>query len=280
MSREQFERGLLRVLKVLAGAIFLGGVAFPFYWMVVSSLKPLEEILLDPGNLGLGRLDFGAYPEVLLGHGFLGQIANTLYVALATVALTVTLATLGGYAVTRLRFRGQAVMSYGILLIYMFPAIVMVIPLYVLFSKMGLRDSLHVLIPVYLAQTLPVALYMLRSYFLNLPVEIEHAGLMDGCTRLGVIWRIVLPLSAPALASVALYTFMIAWNEFLFAFMFLDTPAKFTLSRGVVQLAGSVHLSKQLVMAASVIVTVPVLVVFLFFERYLVRGLTAGATKG
>jgi multiple sugar transport system permease protein len=150
----------------------------------------------------------------------------------------------------------------------------------VVFSWLGLRDSIHTLILVYLAQTLPVALYMLRSYFQNLPGEIEYAGLTDGCTRLGVIWRIVIPLSAPALASVALYTFMIAWNEFLFAFMFLDSPEKFTLSRGVVQLAGSVHLSKQLVMAASVIVTVPIIVLFLFFERHLVRGLTAGAMKG
>jgi len=143
-----------------------------------------------------------------------------------------------------------------------------------------LRDSIHVLILVYLAQTIPVALYMLRSHFQTLPLEIEYAGLTDGCSRLGVIWRIVIPLSAPALASVALYTFMIAWNEFLFAFMFLDTPEKFTLSRGVVQLAGSVHLSKQLVMAASVMVTIPILLLFLFFERYLVGGLTSGAMKG
>jgi len=171
-------------------------------------------------------------------------------------------------------------MSYSILLIYMFPAIVLVIPLYVMFSRVGIRDSINLLILVYLAQTLPVALYMLRSYFQTLPPEMEQAGLIDGCSRLGVIWRIVIPLSAPALASVALYTFMIAWNEFLFAFMFLDTPEKFTLSRGVVQLAGSVHLSKQLVMAASVMVTIPILVLFLFFERRLVQGLTAGAMKG
>jgi multiple sugar transport system permease protein len=103
---------------------------------------------------------------------------------------------------------------------------------------------------------------------------------MDGCSRLGVIWRIIIPLSAPGLASVALYTFMVAWNEFLFAFMFLDTPEKFTLSRGIVQLSGSVHLSKQLVMAASVMVTVPILALFILFERHLVRGLTAGAVKG
>ncbi len=282
MSRERLENNIIRVLRVVGLLIFIIVVAFPFYWMIVSSLKSLEEILMNPANLGLdlGKMDFRAYYEVLFEHGFLRYISNSVYVSIITVLLSVTLATVGGYAVTRLRFRGRGFMSTSILLIYMFPAIVLVIPLYVIFSRMGLRDSIHVLILVYLAQTLPVALYMLRSYFQTLPAEMEEAGLIDGCSRLGVIWRIVIPLSAPALASVALYTFMIAWNEFLFAFMFLDTPEKFTLSRGVVQLESSVHLSKQLVMAASVMVTIPILVLFLFFERRLVGGLTAGAMKG
>jgi len=282
MSREYLEGTIIRILRVVGLIFFIIIVAFPFYWMIVSSFKSLGEILLKPANLGLDirKIDFGAYYEVLFEHGFLQYISNSVYVSIVTVLLSVTLATVGGYAVTRLRFRGRELMSYSILLIYMFPAIVLVIPLYVMFSRMGLRDSINLLILVYLAQTLPVALYMLKSYFQTLPPEMEHAGLIDGCSRLGVIWRIVIPLSAPALASVALYTFMIAWNEFLFAFMFLDTPEKFTLSRGVVQLAQSVHLSKQLVMAASVTVTVPILALFLFFERRLVRGLTAGAMKG
>lgn len=282
MSRERLEGIIIRILRIAGLLLLIIIVAFPFYWMVVSSFKSLEEILLKPSNLGLDiqKIDFSAYYEVLFEHGFLRYISNSVYISIATVLLSVTLATVGGYAVTRLRFRGQSFMSFSILIIYMFPAIVLVIPLYVVFSRIGLRDSIHVLILVYLAQTLPVALYMLRSYFQTLPLEMEHAGLIDGCSRLGVIWRIVIPLSAPALASVALYTFMIAWNEFLFAFMFLDTPEKFTLSRGVVQLAGSVHLSKQLVMAASVMVTVPILALFLFFERHLVQGLTAGAMKG
>lgn len=282
MSRERLEGSIIRILRVVGILFFIAIVAFPFYWMIVSSFKSLEEILLKPANLGLDirKIDFHAYYEVLFRHGFLRYISNSVYVSIATVVLSVSLATVGGYAVTRLHFRGQGFMSYGILLIYMFPAIVLVIPLYVIFSRMGLRDSINVLILVYLAQTLPVALYMLRSYFQTLPAEMEHAGLVDGCSRIGVIWRIVIPLSAPALASVGLYTFMIAWNEFLFAFMFLDTPEKFTLSRGVVQLAGSVHLSKQLVMAASVMVTIPILVLFFFFERRLVRGLTSGAMKG
>jgi multiple sugar transport system permease protein len=282
MSRERFERNILRVLRMGGLLFFAAIVAFPFYWMIISSFKSLEEMLLRPTNLWLDirNIDFHAYYEVLIDHGFLQYISNSIYVSILTVIFSVTLATVGGYAVTRLRFWGRTFMSTSILIIYMFPAIVMVIPLYVVFSRMGMRDSIHILILVYLAQTLPVALYMLRSYFQNLPPEIESAGLIDGCSRFGVIWRIVIPLSAPALASVALYTFMIAWNEFLFAFMFLDTPDKFTLSRGVVQLAGSVHLSKQLVMAASVMVTIPILLIFLFFERHLVRGLTAGAMKG
>jgi multiple sugar transport system permease protein len=282
MSREQFEGAIIRILRVVGLLVFIALVAFPFYWMIVSSFKSLGEILMSPGNLGVDirKIGFRAYYEVLFQHGFLRYICNSVYVSLITVVLSVTLATVGGYAVTRLRFRGREFMSYSILLIYMFPAIVLVVPLYVMFSRVGLRDSITLLIVVYLAQTLPVALYMLRGYFQMLPVEIEHAGLIDGCTRLDVIWRIIIPLSAPALASVALYTFMIAWNEFLFAFMFLDTPEKFTLSRGVVQLAGSVHLSKQLVMAASVMVTIPIVALFLLFERHLVRGLTAGAMRG
>ncbi|NVL92148.1 MAG: carbohydrate ABC transporter permease [Desulfobacterales bacterium] len=282
MSREQFEGTIIRILRVVGLLVFIALVAFPFYWMIVSSFKSLGEILMSPGNLGVDirKIGFRAYYEVLFQHGFLRYICNSVYVSLITVVLSVTLATVGGYAVTRLRFRGREFMSYSILLIYMFPAIVLVVPLYVMFSRVGLRDSINLLIVVYLAQTLPVALYMLRGYFQMLPVEIEHAGLIDGCTRLDVIWRIIIPLSAPALASVALYTFMIAWNEFLFAFMFLDTPEKFTLSRGVVQLAGSVHLSKQLVMAASVMVTIPIVALFLLFERYLVRGLTTGAMRG
>jgi multiple sugar transport system permease protein len=278
-KRQRVAAGAFRAAGLI---FFLGLVGFPFYWMVVSSLKPLEEMLLNPGGLWLSPADLtlNAYREVLIDHGIAGNIANSVYVSITTVILCVSLATVGAYAVARLRFKGRSFMSYSILAIYMFPAIVMVIPLYVAFSRCGLRDSIHFLVPVYLAQTLPVALYMLKSYFASVPAEIEDAGMVDGCSRGGVIWRITIPLSAPALATVALYAFMIAWNEFLFAFMFLDSPEKFTLSRGVVQIAGSVHLSKQLVMAASVLVTVPVLVLFLFFERHLVKGLSSGAVKG
>lgn len=282
MNRERIETNIIRILRIGGLIFFILIVAFPFYWMIVSSFKSLEELLLEPANLwiDIGKISFRAYRDVLFQHGFIRYLLNSAYVSILTVVFSVLLATLGGYAVTRFDFRGKGFMSSAILLIYMFPAIVLVVPLYVIFSKMAMRDSINALILVYMAQTLPVSLYMLRNYFLTLPPEMEYAGLTDGCSRLGVIWRIVVPMTAPALASVALYTFMIAWNEFLFVFLFLDTPEKFTLSRGLVQLSESVHLSKQLVMAASVISTIPILVLFLLFERYLVRGLTAGAIKG
>ena len=170
-------------------------------------------------------------------------------------------------------------LSRSILLIYMVPAIVLVIPLYAAFSQMGLRNTLFGLMVVYPATTIPVALYMLQGYFRGLPSELEEAALMDGLTRIGVIFKITLPLSLPALASVALYVFMIAWNEFLFAFMFLDNIDIFTLSRGVVSLNSS-EVPRQHLMAGAVVATVPVLVIFLWFERFLVSGLTAGSVKG
>ncbi len=284
VQRNDLEVLGLRALRAVGFTFFLTIVVFPFYFMVASSLKSRAEILQDPSFLGvrldrsLGQLLVG-YREVLTTFQFGRFILNSTFVAVVTVIVTLVLAVLGAYAVTRLHFPGRALLSRSILLIYMFPAIVLVIPLYTIFTQLGLRDTLPGLLIVYPATTLPVALYMLRSYFQTLPPDLEEAGMIDGCTRLGVIGRITLPLSLPALASVGLYVFMIAWNEFLFAFMFLDTPAIFTLSRGMVSL-NSQEVPRQFLMAGAVVVTVPIMVLFVWFERYLVGGLTAGGVKG
>ncbi|AEB11433.1 carbohydrate ABC transporter permease [Marinithermus hydrothermalis] len=282
--RDTVEHLLLRLLRAVGFVFFGTTVTFPFYFMLASSLKSRAEMLLDPTNLsiqfskGLPELLEG-YVEVLYTFNFWRYILNSTFVASVTVVVTLVLGVLGAYAVTRLRFPGKELMSRSILLIYMFPAIVLVVPLYAVFTQLGLRDTLPGLLIVYPATTLPVALYMLRSYFQTLPAELEEAGLIDGCSRIEVIWRITLPLSVPALASVGLYVFMIAWNEFLFAFMFLDTPELFTLSRGMVAL-NTQEVPRQFLMAGAVIVTVPVMVLFFWFERYLIGGLTAGGVKG
>ena len=284
LSRHLLEVLTLRVLRALGFVFFLSVVIFPCYFIVVASLKTRAELLQNPTNLsvnltqGLGELLVG-YRDVLVTYDFLRYIGNSTFVAVITVVLTLVLAVLGAYAVTRLEFPGRTLMSRSILLIYMFPAIVLVIPLYAVFTQLGLRNTLPGLLVVYPATTIPVALYMLRSYFQTLPKDLEEAGLIDGCTRFGVIWRITLPLSIPALASVGLYVFMIAWNEFLFAFMFLDSPGIFTLSRGMVAL-NSQEVPRQFLMAGAVVVTVPIMVLFFWFEKYLVGGLTAGGVKG
>ncbi len=274
----------IRILRGFGMVFFVLIVLFPFYFMLSSSLKSRAEYLQDPTNLsisiarGLNQL-FVGYTEVLNRFHFARYIFNSTFVAIATVVLTLIPAILGAYAVTRLYFPGRKLLSSSILLIYMFPTIVLVIPLYSVFSQLGLRDTLPGLLIVYAAMTIPVALYMLRSYFQTLPRDIEEQGLIDGCNRGEVIWRITLPLSGPALATVALYVFMIAWNEFLFAFMFLDTPEIFTLSRGMVTL-NSQEVPRQYLMAGAVIITVPIMVLFFWFEKYLVSGLTSGGVKG
>ena len=282
-SRYRLEVLLIRVSKGLAFVVFTIAVALPFYVMVMTSLKSQQSLLRNPLDFSIewerGAGLFRSYVELFTDYGFGTFLLNSTIVSVVTVIVTLLFAVPGAYAVARLKFPGQAFLSRSILLIYMVPAIVLVIPLYAAFSQAGLRNTLTGLMVVYPATTIPVALYMLQGYFRGLPSELEEAGTMDGLSRVGVIWKITLPLALPALASVSLYVFMIAWNEFLFAFMFLDDVEIFTLSRGVVSLNSS-EVPRQHLMAGAVIATVPVLVLFLWFERFLVAGLTAGSVKG
>ncbi len=284
LNRYRSEEVIIRGLKGFGFVFFMAIVLLPFYAMVMTSFKKQAELLVNPLDYsidlsqGLTAL-FGSYIELFTTFDFGRFILISALVSVVTVFLTLAASIPGAYAISRLKFPGRLAFSRSIILIYMVPAIVLVIPLYAVFSQMGLRDSLFGLMIVYPATTIPVALYMLQGYFRGLPAELEEAGMMDGCSRLAVIRRITLPLSLPAIASVALYVFMIAWNEFLFAFMFLDSPEIFTLSRAVVSLNSS-EVPRQHLMAGAVIVTIPVLVIFLWFERFLVTGLTAGSVKG
>ncbi len=283
-KRYRIEILIIRFLKGMGLLLFTVFVALPFYVMVMTSLKSQQSLLRNPLDFsidfssGLYTL-FRSYVELFTDYHFATFLVNSSIVSVVTVLVTLCFAIPGAYAVARLRFPGQLFLSRSILLIYMVPAIVLVIPLYAIFSQLGLRDSLFGLMVVYPATTIPVALYMLQGYFRGLPAELEEAGLMDGLSRWQVITKITMPLALPALASVSLYVFMIAWNEFLFAFMFLDDFQIFTLSRGVVSLNSS-EVPRQHLMAGSVVATVPVLVIFLWFEKYLVSGLTAGSVKG
>ena len=288
MTRAQFEEKLFGVLKWISVVFFVVISLFPLIYMLALSFKPIAELLVDPGRWWPTLeqvVSFDTYKAVLKpvdqgGQGFLVFIKNSAIVATVTVFTTLTVGILAAYAVARLNFFGKRSISIGILLIYLFPVVVVSIPLFVMFSRIGIRSSLYSLMIVYLASTLPVALYMLRGYFQSIPVSLEEAGQVDGLSRLGVIWKITIPLAMPAIAAVGLYVFMIAWNEFLYALLFvLDNRDLWTLSLGVAQLDNQ-EVPKTMLMAGSVIISVPVIFLFFAAEKFLTEGLTAGGVKG
>lgn len=265
---------------------FLTGIIFPFYWMVSSSFKTYAEIGSRTPVYIPSALRWDAYQELFAYWDFGTNIANTIVVSIPTALIAVILSTLGAYAIARLRFPGKDALLNSILMIYLFPGVLLIIPLFAMLAQIGSRlgfevqDNLPILIVTYLAQTLPVALYMLANYFRTIPAEIEQAGLIDGCSRLGVIWRITLPLAIPALVSVAIYTFMIAWNEFLYAFIFLNERTLFTMPIKINTIYNDPSPRPHVVMAASTIMTLPVVFMFLSLEKFLEEGLSAGGVKG
>lgn len=280
-----------RFIFALSMTFFLTSILFPFYWMVSSSFKTYAEIGGRHPVYIPSALRWDAYAELFDPNNpsfwdFGGNIINSIKVAVPTALIAVILSVLGAYAVTRLHFRGKNLLLNGILGIYLFPGILLIIPLFAMLSQIGARvgfevqDNLGILVFTYLAQTLPVALYMLANYFRTIPSEIEQAGLIDGCTRVGVIWRITLPLAVPALITVAIYTFMIAWNEFLYALVFLNDHAMFTMPITINTIFNDPTPRPHVVMAASTIMTIPIVTLFLAMERFLTEGLTAGGVKG
>ncbi len=283
-SRYLYEKFFLRLLWGIGIVFFVSIVVTPFYIMLMTSFKKSQDLLLNPLDFSINVSQplkelFSSYIELFTDYNFLLFITNSLIVSIATVIITLIFSIPGAYAVSRLRFKGKEVLSRSILLIYLIPAIILVVPLYAVFSQLGLRNSLFGLCIVYPATTIPVALYMLKGYFSGLPRELDDAGLMDGLSRIQIIIKITLPLSVPALISVSLYVFMIAWNEFLFSFMFLDDLNLFTLSRGIVSLNDS-EVPRQHLMAGSVVATIPIIILFLILEKFLVSGLTSGSVKG
>lgn len=280
-----------RMFFALALFVFLAMILFPFYWMASSSFKTGAEIAGRAPVYIPSALHLDAYLELFdpaAPHfqAFARAVANSVLVSVPCALLAVLFSTLGSYAIARLKFRGKTVMLNSILVVYLFPGILLIIPLFALLSQAGalvglqVQDNLAVLVLTYLSQTLPVALYMLTNYFHTIPEEIEEAAQIDGCSQLEVIWRVTLPLAIPALVTVGIYTFMIAWNEFLYAFVFLNDRAMFTMPIKLNAIFNDPSPRPNVVMAASTIMTVPVIILFLAFERYLEQGLTAGGVKG
>jgi len=287
-NRDAVERRALVFLRPATIAFLLLICLFPFYYMLLLSFRPLDAVLRDPGALwpSNGEIDLGTYGDVLRstddgGQGFLTFIKNSFLVAIGTVVLTLMVSIPGAYAVSRLEFFGRRQIGAVFLGVYFFPAILLAIPLFVFFTRIQQRGTLTGLLVVYVAQVAAVSIYMLRNYFDTIPASLEEAAAIDGCTRVQAMRYISLPLAMPAIASNALFIFMIAWNEFLFALLFLlERRENWTVSLGLSQLAGSIEVPTTVLMAGSVILTVPIIVLFFLSERWMAGGLTTGAEKG
>lgn len=270
-------RGWVKQIVATLAAIV---IALPFLWMLSTSLKgPAELALRNPTIVPLNPAPQN-YTRVLLQAQFGLYFLNTTIVSLATTVLSVACASLAGYAFARFRLPGGKPLLLAILATQMFPAILLALPLYVMLQSLNLIDSLVGLVVVYTSFALPFSVWMMRNYFLTVPRELEEAGLVDGCSPLGALWRIALPVAAPGVAATAVFTSILAWNEFLYANTFINSASRRTLSIGLQSLIGEFSTDWGLLMAGAVISTVPIVGLFLVVQRHLTQGLTAGSIKG
>jgi ABC-type glycerol-3-phosphate transport system permease component len=251
----------------------------PLLWAISTAFKPDSEITTSLSFLPK-RPTLAHFGVVLAQTPFLRWFTNSLLVSVTTTALAIGVGSLAGYAMSRWRFWGRAVYGNTLLVVQMFPGVMLGIPMYLLLTRYGLIDTLWALLVTYLTFALAFSVWMLKGYFDNISREIEEAALIDGASRLGILWRITLPLAAPGIVTVAVFAFLLAWNEFFFAYVFLATNTRYTLSLGMYSFIQQYTTQWGNIMAAGTLTTLPVLVFFFLLQRALTRGLVAGATKG
>jgi multiple sugar transport system permease protein len=268
---------VLRVLLLIPLMIF---VLFPFYWVIVTSLKTTPQISERVSIFWPQPFTLEQYRSLVQDTPFLTWLRNSVIVALVSTFISVSFAALAAYALTRLKFLGAGLLTTFILITYLLPGTLIFIPLYQMLSNLGLINSYWSLITVYPTFLMPFATWVLIGYFRSIPVELEESAMIDGASRLYAFWRIVLPLAAPALLSVTLFAFTNAWNEFLFAFVFITSESLRTLPIGLQSMVVGDILPWGKLMAASLLTAVPVALLYMYTQRYLVGGLTVGAVKG
>jgi multiple sugar transport system permease protein len=258
--------------------------------LVLFALAPLLEALSTSfktkREINTGRTLIPQNPttsqfEYVLGQtDFANWMRNSLQIAVATTLFALVIGSLGGYAMSRWRFRGRTLYGNTLLIVQMFPGVMLGIPLFLVLDNYGLIDTMWALLVTYLTFALAFSVWMLKGYFDGIPREIEEAALIDGANRLQVLWQIVLRLSVPGIVTVAVFTFLLAWNEFFFAYLFLVSPHKMTLTLGLFTFIRQYTTDWGYIMAAGILTCLPALVFFFLLQRALTRGLIAGAMKG
>ena len=269
--------GVARHAAIAAYVLF---ALFPLFWLVKISFTPgpllySEGIRLWPSATTLANFHF-----VLLGSHFPFFFANSLTVSAATAVAVTLLAGAAGYALSRFTFSLKSAIAFLLLLTQMFPLVMLIPPIYRLMTPLGLTDSLFGLIVVYTAFNVPFATFLMQSFFDGIPVQLEEAAMIDGCTRLGALRRVVVPLTLPGMAATLGFVFTAAWSELLFALMLINAEEKMTFPVGLLTFVSKFAVEWGQMMAATVLALIPACIFFALIQRYLVRGLTAGAVKG
>jgi ABC-type glycerol-3-phosphate transport system permease component len=268
--------GILRHVILLMFVLF---AIAPLLWAISTSFKPQAEVQTNHSLLPINPT-LTNYSYVISQTKFGRWFANTLFLALGTTLLAIIVATLGGYAMSRYRFLGRNLYGNTLLVVQMFPGVMLAIPLFLIFTRLHLVNTRWSLLITYMTFALAFAVWMLKGYFDSIPREIEEAALIDGASEFEVLWRIILPLSGPGITTVAVFAFLLAWNDFFFAYILLVTDTNYTLQMGLYTFIKQFFTQWHYLMTAAVLTTLPVLIFFFTMQRYLQRGLIAGATKG
>ncbi len=276
----QAKAALFTVLAALAVLVII----FPFLWIMLSSIRGVDHFLsLHLADQFPKQLDFSSYRGAFRRSDILRWMGNSLFVAIATTLLSQLVSAPAAFALTRLRFSGRQLGSTVLVLSYAVPSIMLAVPLFVLLVKLHFNNSLLGLILVHTTFTIPFTSWVLQDFYRSIPVDLEEAGYVDGASLLRVLWHIVLPLSVPGLLAAGAYAFILSWNEFLFALILLNTTKSFTAPLGVHAYFTGQNATNEVwaqLMAASVMVSLPSVMLFAFFQRYLVAGFLRGAVKG
>ena len=255
-------------------------VLFPFYWMTVTSFKSEDQMRSLISMFWPSPVVLENYWQLLTKTDFLSWYRNSAIVSVSSTFVATAVGTIGAYALARLKFMGRAFMSSAVLITYLVPPAILFIPLYAQIRAFGLSDSLAGLIATYPSFTVPFVTWLLMGYFESIPVELEEAAMIDGATRFGAFRRVILPLAAPGVLAAALYAFTQAWNEFLYALVFITNVKLRTLPVGLSTfITGDVY-GWGYLMAGAVLTTLPVIAVYIYLQKYMVEGLTAGSVKG
>ncbi len=255
-------------------------VIFPFIWMVLTSIKPVETIFDMPPEIFPRHPTLAHYQRLFQVTRFPTYFKNSLIVTLSVVAVTILMSTLGAYSVTRFRYRGRRAIAYSSLFTYMFPPILLAIPLFVIMSRLRLSNTYYGLTIALLTRTLPFCLWLLWGFFKSIPLELEEAAMIDGASRLRAFWNVVLPLALPGISAAATFAFILAWNNYTYAFILMPSEEMKVLTVGIARFAAVKGIEWGLIMSSTFIFVIPALLFLALVQRTLIKGWGAGGVKG